>query len=474
MTERLTDAERYVAKRCRQCGEAFLGERRQIFCKAECRVRYGVANRDAAYNRRNAASARAKRAERAALGLCGYCGRPTDRKPGCRCANCLVRDATRDKKRCTVVRQARAAALALAEHVVRVSLDVCVICRKEGGHDDGCPVAAYVEAISTQERAAPAPFQAAGATVPPATGLTQERSGRAREVRARRESVRRLPRTRGDCVDGPRPCPFVSCKHHLYLDVSPRTGAIKLNFPALEVDELTESCSLDVADQGGKQLERIGALFNITSGRVGQIEAKAIAKVKSRAAALDRRVRTGAPHDFRRALPTPDHADSVRGRPAPAMARRPRSRRRARRSSMSKNNNDRVLKFFGFEFRYWLADEDPKRDDPNVETSGEMELPGGSKLEVKEGFDGCTARLLLADGPAFYAAGATPQGALTELEERCEAACSAVAALRSAHERIAHPTEEQSDAANQREAAEGGPPVGPVGKAEAAPGVPNA
>src|SRR6185312_8298743 len=39
------------------------------------------------------------------------------------------------------------------------------------------------------------------------------------------------PRTRGDCADMPRPCPFVSCSHHLYLEVNPESGALKLNFP---------------------------------------------------------------------------------------------------------------------------------------------------------------------------------------------------------------------------------------------------
>jgi hypothetical protein len=34
------------------------------------------------------------------------------------------------------------------------------------------------------------------------------------------------------------PCPFVSCKHHLYLDVNERTGAIKLNFPDRDPDEI--------------------------------------------------------------------------------------------------------------------------------------------------------------------------------------------------------------------------------------------
>src|SRR5262245_16779935 len=43
------------------------------------------------------------------------------------------------------------------------------------------------------------------------------------------------PKDRGECKEGMRPCPYVSCKHHLYLDVNPETGSIKLNFPDLEV-----------------------------------------------------------------------------------------------------------------------------------------------------------------------------------------------------------------------------------------------
>lgn len=87
------------------------------------------------------------------------------------------------------------------------------------------------------------------------------------------------PKTRGDCVDGPRPCPFVSCSHHLYLDVSPKTGSIKLNFPDLDVDELKETCALDVADRGGTILEEVGALMNLTRERVRQIEVNGGAKM---------------------------------------------------------------------------------------------------------------------------------------------------------------------------------------------------
>lgn len=128
----------------------------------------------------------------------------------------------------------------------------------------------------------------------------QRRSRRKRDVRARTISVKRMtkreleigrllypetdywkPRTRAECAGGPRPCPFISCKHHLYVDVSPRTGAIKLNFPDLEVWELSESCALDVADRGGTTLEDVGAIMNLTRERIRQVEVKALAKLEA-------------------------------------------------------------------------------------------------------------------------------------------------------------------------------------------------
>ena len=87
------------------------------------------------------------------------------------------------------------------------------------------------------------------------------------------------PRTRAECAEGPRPCPYVSCRHHLYLDVQPRTGAIKLNFPDLEVEEMGESCSLDVADRDGLSLESVGAIMNLTRERIRQIELDALARL---------------------------------------------------------------------------------------------------------------------------------------------------------------------------------------------------
>jgi hypothetical protein len=91
------------------------------------------------------------------------------------------------------------------------------------------------------------------------------------------------PQTRLDCtrgVDGERPCPWVSCKHHLYLDVNHETGSIKFNFPDLEVDELAETCALDAADRGGLTLEEVGAIMNLTRERIRQVEVIGLLKLK--------------------------------------------------------------------------------------------------------------------------------------------------------------------------------------------------
>lgn len=86
------------------------------------------------------------------------------------------------------------------------------------------------------------------------------------------------PRVRADCKCGPRPCPWVSCRHHLALDVSD-FGALKLNFPGLAPGELPTSCALDVAERGGLSLEEVGGLLNVTRERARQIEVSALRKL---------------------------------------------------------------------------------------------------------------------------------------------------------------------------------------------------
>ncbi len=88
------------------------------------------------------------------------------------------------------------------------------------------------------------------------------------------------PKSRSECVSLERPCLFVSCKYHLYLDVNPRTGSIKLNFPEKEIWEIGETCALDVADKGGITLEEVGDIMNLTRERIRQVEASGLGKIK--------------------------------------------------------------------------------------------------------------------------------------------------------------------------------------------------
>jgi len=62
----------------------------------------------------------------------------------------------------------------------------------------------------------------------------------------------------------PRPCPFVSCRYHLSLDIS-EGGRIKFN-PATG-----KTCALDLADLGGMTLQDIGHVLGLTRERIRQI-----------------------------------------------------------------------------------------------------------------------------------------------------------------------------------------------------------
>jgi hypothetical protein len=93
------------------------------------------------------------------------------------------------------------------------------------------------------------------------------------------------PKTRADCMNGPRPCLFVSCKHNLYLDVNPETGSIKLNFPDKEIWELQYTCALDVAEKGGITLEEVGEIMNLTRERIRQVETRGLMKLREAAEA---------------------------------------------------------------------------------------------------------------------------------------------------------------------------------------------
>ncbi len=103
------------------------------------------------------------------------------------------------------------------------------------------------------------------------------------------------PRTRAECIDGPRPCPWVSCRHHLALDVHEVEGTrdrpptLRLNgrsvaglrqgasaavvamFVEATLERLASmraSCALDVADQGRQKVRVVAEHLGVTRKRL--------------------------------------------------------------------------------------------------------------------------------------------------------------------------------------------------------------
>lgn len=89
------------------------------------------------------------------------------------------------------------------------------------------------------------------------------------------------PKTRGDCLEGPRPCPWVSCRYNLYLDVNAK-GRVKLQFKEIEPGEVDSTlCALDHSDSEHSPAE-VAALTGIPRGDVLLIEERAISKLQKR------------------------------------------------------------------------------------------------------------------------------------------------------------------------------------------------
>jgi hypothetical protein len=88
------------------------------------------------------------------------------------------------------------------------------------------------------------------------------------------------PLNRSECRRAERPCLYVSCRYHLYLDVNPNTGSIKINFPDKNVWDLEETCALDVAERGGVTLEEVGDIMNLTRERIRQVEVAGLEKLR--------------------------------------------------------------------------------------------------------------------------------------------------------------------------------------------------
>jgi hypothetical protein len=85
------------------------------------------------------------------------------------------------------------------------------------------------------------------------------------------------PKTRGECVDGPRPCPWASCRHHLVY-----AGArAHRSFPfGDDLDAMAETCALDAADRGAHTCDAVAALTGQSMQRVQQLEHEALSKLR--------------------------------------------------------------------------------------------------------------------------------------------------------------------------------------------------
>lgn len=102
------------------------------------------------------------------------------------------------------------------------------------------------------------------------------------------------PAKRGDCEQMSRPCPYVSCRHHLLIDVTRKGSLISrmIGRPYVRASgktsgsahdkliegwsddvvkslgEMTQTCSLDVAATGPINETQIAALIGVSVGAV--------------------------------------------------------------------------------------------------------------------------------------------------------------------------------------------------------------
>lgn len=77
------------------------------------------------------------------------------------------------------------------------------------------------------------------------------------------------------CLEVQRPCPRTSCRFHL--------GPER---PGVPLGDLSETCTLDVADRGGITLEQVGVVLGLTRERIRQIETKGLERAAKNARRL--------------------------------------------------------------------------------------------------------------------------------------------------------------------------------------------
>lgn len=116
------------------------------------------------------------------------------------------------------------------------------------------------------------------------------------------------PQTRGDCVHGPRPCPWLGCRYHLASDE--HQGMVRVAWERLELAVLgytkgrhkrngkypplllrgyrrfvvrpQPTCALDVAAKGEHSSNDVAAMLSLWHTSVEQVTRVALSKFKAR------------------------------------------------------------------------------------------------------------------------------------------------------------------------------------------------
>lgn len=102
--------------------------------------------------------------------------------------------------------------------------------------------------------------------------------------------LERRPTWRSECKDGPRPCPWIACKHNKFIESIDSAGRIQRRIPGSNPEDIdpTDSCALDQEEQeervarqkGGLTYQTIGNEFGVSRERIRQIEGKVLKKIR--------------------------------------------------------------------------------------------------------------------------------------------------------------------------------------------------
>lgn len=100
-----------------------------------------------------------------------------------------------------------------------------------------------------------------------------------------------FPQPTEDGFNAARPCPFVSCRHHLLLDVNSQNGHLVKTVDFDEDDDESvsftlharqETCLLDAIGNGKLTQTNVAELLNVSQERVLYIERRAMARARGR------------------------------------------------------------------------------------------------------------------------------------------------------------------------------------------------